>query len=398
MTFNLSSTFAAPVAAARCARIAPFHVMQLVAQAQALTAAGHDVIHLGVGEPDFPTPAPVIEAGQQALAAGHTRYTPAAGLPALREAIAGFYASRFGVAVDPACVLVTPGASGALQLLLAALVNPGDGVLVTDPGYPCNRHFLELVNGVPQLLKLDAAQGWRVEAEALRAAWQPNTRAALLASPDNPTGNVLSAETVAAVADVVRQQGGALLMDEIYQGLVYDAPAFTALSVAPDACIINSFSKYFGMTGWRLGWLVAPAGCMPDLERMAQNFFLAASTPAQHAALAAFLPETLAELERRREVLDARRHLLLARLPALGFKVVGEPTGAFYLYLDASALTDDTFAFCERLLADAHVALTPGLDFGAAHAPRRFLRLAYTCDLPRLEEALARIARFLGEG
>ncbi|MBZ2189438.1 aminotransferase class I/II-fold pyridoxal phosphate-dependent enzyme [Alcanivorax sp. JB21] len=369
--------------------------MSLVARAQALAAAGHDVIHLGVGEPDFPTPAPVIEAGQRALADGQTRYTPAAGMASLREAIAGFYASRFGVHVPAECVVVTPGASGALQLLLASLVDPGDEVLVTDPGYPCNRHFVELVNGVPRPLLLDPANGWALTPEQIAAAWNSRTRAALLASPDNPTGNVMTPSQVGALADVVRERGGALIMDEIYQGLVYDAPAFTALSVAPDTLVINSFSKYFGMTGWRLGWLVAPRSRVPDLERMAQNFFLAPSTLAQHAALAAFSPDTLAELERRRQQLAERRALLLSRLPALGLHVVGEPAGAFYLYLDASALTDDSFGFCERLLEQAHVALTPGVDFGSGHNPAQYLRVAYTCDLARLDEALTRIVGFL---
>ncbi|MBA3980324.1 MAG: aminotransferase [Alcanivorax sp.] len=383
--------------ATRCDRIAPFHVMSLVAQAEALGRAGKDVIHLGVGEPDFPSPPAVIEAGQRALAAGLTHYTPAAGLPALREAIAAFYRERFAVQVDPGRIVLTPGASGALQLVLAALINPGEGVLVTDPGYPCNRHFVELVNGVPQPVRLDPAQGWQLAPGQLAAAWQASTRAALLASPDNPTGNVLSADTVSGLAAEVADRGGALIMDEIYQGLVYDVPGFSALSVAPEAWVINSFSKYFGMTGWRLGWLVAPQDRVADIERMAQNFFLAPPTLAQHAALAAFLPETQAELERRRGVLDGRRRLLLSRLPSLGFRVVGAPQGAFYLYLDASALTDDSFAFCQRLLAEAHVALTPGLDFGSVHGPRQFLRVAYTCDEARLEEAVARMARFLGQ-
>lgn len=261
--------------ASRNDRIAPFHVMALLARAQALQAAGHDVIHLEVGEPDFPTPAPIIAAGQRALAAGLTHYTPATGLPALRQAIADYYAERFAVTLEPRRVIVTPGASGALQLALALLVDPGDGVLLTDPGYPCNRHFVELVNGVPQTLPLcrdGSMTDVRVSAEKVRQYWQANTVATLLASPDNPTGTVLSAQTCSDIAATVRELGGALIVDEIYQGLVYEQPVHTVLSDAPEALVLNSFSKYFGMTGWRLGWMVVPDEHVAALERMAQNF------------------------------------------------------------------------------------------------------------------------------
>ena len=382
----------------RAARIAPFHVMALLGRAQALQAAGHDVIHLEVGEPDFPTPATVLAAGQQALADGLTRYTPATGLPALREAIAGYYRQRFATDVDPARIIVTPGASGALQLALGLLVNPGDGVLLTDPGYPCNRHFVELVNGEPQILPLAEAGALadvRLSAEKIKRYWRDNTVAALLASPDNPTGAVLHDEETGAIAEAVANAGGQLIVDEIYQGLVYGQPVHTVLTAAPQALVLNSFSKYFGMTGWRLGWMVAPPEHVPALERMAQNFFIAPPTPSQHAALAAFLPETLAELDRRRDVLDARRQLLLAQLPALGMRVVGQPEGAFYIYVDVSDITDDSFAFCQRLLEQEYVALTPGADFGRDHGPGRCLRIAYTTDEARLVEALARLRRFI---
>lgn len=370
--------------------------MALLARAQALEAAGLDVIHLEVGEPDFPCPAPVMEAGRAALQRGQTRYSPAVGIPALREEIASWYRRCHDVEVAPERVIVTPGASGALQLALAALVDPGDGVLMADPGYPCNRHFLELVNGEAQPVPLGEADGFAVTAHAIASHWRTNTVAALLASPDNPTGSVLDLETMAGIARVVHHRGGALLVDEIYQGLVYGVPSHSILEVAPEALVVNSFSKYFGMTGWRLGWLVAPEALVPALERMAQNFFLAPSTLAQHAALAAFQPETLRMLERRRDELARRRDFLLARLPELGIRVVGQPRGAFYLYLDISGLTDDSFGFCEQLLESEQVALTPGLDFGPIHEPRRFVRLAYTTGVERLAEALTRIQRFLG--
>ena len=379
--------------ASRNERIAPFHVMALLGRAQALQAAGHDVIHLEVGEPDFPTPAPIVEAGQRALSAGLTRYTPATGLPALRQAIADYYQQRFAVSLSPERIIVTPGASGALQLALALLVDPGDGVLLSDPGYPCNRHFVELVNGIPQILPL--AGDARVTAGNVRQHWQANTVCTLLASPDNPTGAVLPAAECAAIATAVAELGGSLIVDEIYQGLVYDQPVHTVLSEAPDALVLNSFSKYFGMTGWRLGWMVAPQEHVAALERMAQNFFIAPPTMSQHAALAAFLPETRIELDRRRDVLNARRKLLLAALPELGLRVIGEPQGAFYIYLDVSAITDNSFAFCEQLLEQEFVALTPGADFGSVHGPEKCLRIAYTTDEGRLTEALERLRRFI---
>ena len=379
--------------ASRNDRIAPFHVMALLGRAQALQAAGRDVIHLEVGEPDFPTPAPIVEAGPRALAAGLTRYTPATGLPALRQTSADYYYERFAVPLEPDRIIVTPGASGALQLALALLVDPGDGVLLSDPGYPCNRHFVELVNGIPQILPLTGDA--RVTAAKIRQHWQANTVCTLLASPDNPTGAVLPAAECAAIASAVAELGGSLIVDEIYQGLVYEQPVHTVLSEAPDALVLNSFSKYFGMTGWRLGWMVAPAEHVPALERMAQNFFIAPPTMSQHAALAAFLPETRVELDRRRDVLNARRKLLLEVLPGLGLRVIGEPQGAFYIYLDASAVTDDSFVFCQQLLEQEFVALTPGADFGVVHGPEKCLRIAYTTDEARLTEALERLRRFI---
>lgn len=381
--------------AQRNGSIAPFHVMALLERAQALEVLGCDVIHLEVGEPDFATPTAIMDAGQQALAAGCTRYSPAAGLPLLREKIAAWYQQQFGVTLSAQRIIVTPGASGALQLALAALVNPGDGVLVTDPGYPCNRHFLELVNGQAQRLTLSSQNGMCVSAGQIDAHWQSNTVAALLASPDNPTGTVLTLAQMEAIAEAVAAHDGMLIMDEIYQGFCYDHPPHSVLQVAPQALVVNSFSKFFGMTGWRLGWLVAPEELVPAIERMAQNFFLAAPTMSQHAALAAFESSTLDELEQRRQALAARRAYLLSALPTLGFEVVGQPDGAFYLYLDVSAITSDSYEWCLRLLEEKYVALTPGKDFGAEHGPHRYVRLAYTADVDRLREAVGRIAAFI---
>ncbi|KGD65062.1 aminotransferase [Alcanivorax nanhaiticus] len=375
--------------------VPPFHVMALLERAQQLTAQGRDVIHLQVGEPDFSTPDPVMDAIRDAMAHGQTGYTPAAGLPALREAIAADYRERFGAAVSPGQVVVTPGASGALQLALAALINPGDGVLLPDPGYPCNRQFVRLVGGEVQPLVLSAENQFALTTRDLTEAWQDSTRVAMVASPDNPTGNMLSPTLLAEMAKAVKQRGGTLLVDEIYQGLCYGQPAGSVLAETDDVVVINSFSKYFCMTGWRLGWLVAPPALVPAIERLAQNLFLAPSTPAQYGAIAALEEASLTILEQRHQLLARRRQCLLNGLAHLKVPVVSRADGAFYLYADVSAFTDDSFAFCVDLLEKAGVAMTPGLDFGEGHDHGRYVRLAYTCTESRLTEALHRIEHYL---
>lgn len=380
--------------ASRLDSIQPFHVMALLGRARALEAAGRDIIHLEVGEPDFPTPPAIVAAGQAALARGDTFYTPSTGLPALREAIAGWYAARFGVTVDPGCIVVTPGASGALLLALALVADPGRQVLLADPGYPCNRHFLTVLGAQAQAVATTAASGFQLTAADIARHWGPATCAALVATPANPTGAVLSPADLAALADAVRARGGHLLVDEIYQGLDHDDPPATALAVAPDAIVLNSFSKFFGMTGWRVGWLVAPPDAQPHLAKLAQNLYIAAPTLAQHAALAAFRPDTLALLEERRQAFARRRDFLVPALEALGFGVPVRPRGAFYVYAELPPGVEDGFRFCESLLEAEGVAVTPGIDFGSNGATRR-VRFACTVPVPRLEEAVARIARFL---
>ncbi|MDN3522633.1 pyridoxal phosphate-dependent aminotransferase [Halomonas ramblicola] len=379
---------------ARIDRVAPFRVMSLLETAQAREAAGHDVIHLEVGEPDFPTPEPVMAAGQAALAAGHTRYTPAAGLPALREAIAGHYAAHFGAEVDPRRILVTPGASGALLLASQLLAGPGDRVLMADPNYPCNRHFMALAGAEVDAVPVGPASGWQLDAGLVEAHWHDATRLAMLATPSNPTGHMLDRAQLAAVAESVAVRGGHLLVDEIYQGLCYDLEPLSVASVAPDAFVVNSFSKYFGMTGWRLGWLLAPEAAVEPLTRLAQNVFLAASTPAQHAALAAFTPGCREILEVRRRELGRRRDALLAGLSRLGLAPSLAPQGAFYLWLDIARYSADSQAFCRRLLEEENVAITPGIDF-ALQGGERHVRIAFTTDVARLEEAVSRLERFL---
>ena len=382
--------------ARRLSAITPFHVMALLARARQLEAEGRSVVHMEIGEPDFVSPAPIVEAGIKALQAGYTHYTPSAGLPALREAIANDYQARFGVAIAPGRILVTPGASGALQLIIAALVDPGSRVLMTDPGYPCNRNFVYLYDGEPVAVPVDAKHDYQFDRETLEAHWTDNTVAALIASPSNPTGTALSRPRMAELLQVVRQHGGHLVVDEIYQNLYYGDKPFTALELGDDVFVINSFSKYFGMTGWRLGWLVAPEAFIEPLNILAQNLFLAAPTPAQYAALAAFRPETRRILEERREAFRARRDYLLPALQSLGFVIHAEPAGAFYLYADCSRFSDDSFSFADKLLETAGVAVTPGIDFGS-HNANRYLRFAYTTSLEQLQLGVARIKAFTGQ-
>lgn len=369
--------------------------MALLARARELETAGRSIIHMEIGEPDFATPELIRKAGAQAIERGETFYTPALGLPALRQAIAAFYRSRYGVTVSAERIIITPGASGALLLATAALINPGDEVLLADPGYPANRHFVRLMDGVPVGIAVGPDSNYQLRSEHLQQHWNARSKAALVATPSNPTGTLIEPDELCAMAQFAAARGGALIVDEIYHGLIYDGAAQTALALRDDVFVINSFSKYFNMTGWRLGWLVAPERYVEAIDRIAQNVFLAASTPAQHAALAAFEPETLALLDARRDEFRMRRDFLLPALRNLGFGVPQLPQGAFYIYANSAALAPDSFVFARELLEQAGVAITPGIDFGA-HAASEHVRFAYTRPVEVLREGVARIARFLG--
>jgi aspartate/methionine/tyrosine aminotransferase len=371
--------------------IQPFYVMDILARARELQAQGRDIIHMEVGEPDFPTPQPVVEAGQRALAEGRTRYTPALGIPELREAVSAWYDERFGIDMPASRIVITPGSSMGLQMLISALADSGDRVLLPDPGYPCNRNFVNLFDAEPVPLPISMEDGWIPVPQQIRKHWKERTRALIIATPSNPTGSVLTLEQLGAISRTVSELGGALIVDEIYQGLSYDIPPVTALSLDNDNLfIVNSFSKYFGMTGWRLGWLVVPEAWIPVMDRLAQNLYLSAPTIAQYAALAAMQPETVAILEERRADFHERRDFLYPALEQLGFALAGKPQGAFYLYADCSGLTGDSFAFCERMLEEAGVAITPGKDFGF-NEPQRYVRFAYTTSVERMQLAIERL-------
>jgi aspartate/methionine/tyrosine aminotransferase len=381
--------------AARVAEIAPFHVMEVQTAARALEAAGRSVVHMEIGEPDFPTPAPVIAAVQQAIAAGDIYYTSALGLPSLREAIARHYADHYGVDVSPQRIIVTAGSSAALLLVLALIVNRDDRILLADPGYPCNRHFVRVLEGEPVGIAVGPETRYQLSADLVAANWTSTTRGALIASPSNPTGTVVAREEMRRIEAAVAARHGQLIVDEIYLGLTYGERPRSVLEFADDAFVISSFSKYFSMTGWRLGWLVAPERHVRDLEKLAQNLYISPATPSQRAALACFTPETLAILEERRLAFQARRDFLVPALRNLGFRIPVMPTGGFFVYADCSAFCKDSERFCRDVLEGSGVAFTPGIDFGT-HRAAQHVRLAYTIEQAKLEDGVARLARFLG--
>ena len=380
--------------AARVAEIAPFHVMEVQTAARALEAQGRSIIHMEIGEPDFPTPAPVVAAAQRAIADGRLYYTSALGLPALREAIAQHYLDHYDVEVAPERVIVTAGSSAALLLVLALLVNRDDRMLLADPGYPCNRHFVRVLEGDPTGIPVGAGTNYQLTADLIEQRWNSRVRGALIASPSNPTGTAVTRDEMRRIVACVERQGGSLLVDEIYLGLSYDAPPRSVLELTDEAFVISSFSKYFNMTGWRLGWVVAPARHVRDVEKLAQNLYISPASPSQYAALACFEQETLAILEERRLAFKARRDFLVPALRELGFGIPVDPSGGFFVYADCSRFDADSERFCRRTLQGAGVALTPGLDFGT-HQAERHVRLAYTIDMPKIEEGVARLRGFL---
>lgn len=384
-----------PHLAQRCNAVLPFYAVELFKQANALNAQGHDVISLGIGEPDFTAPGPVVDTLNRASAAGLSGYTPPLGLSALREAIAQYYGAAFGAPVDASRVVITAGASGALMLAAMALINPGDEVLLPDPSYPANQNFIVSAGGVPRLIPSTPEQRFQLSAEDVRRHWGPATRGVLIASPSNPTGTRIAPDELKALVAEVRSHGGFIIMDEIYLGLYYGDRPQSALVLDDDIIIINSFSKYFHMTGWRLGWMIIPPDMIEAVDRLAASLTICAPSLAQHAALTCFEPDVMHIYENRRLSFQQRRDYLLPQLKQLGLHVPVTPDGAFYIYADISRHSNDSDDFSQRLLKQAHVAAVPGRDFGPFHA-RRMLRFSYTLGLDRLEEAVDRMRKFLG--
>ncbi|KAG4080996.1 hypothetical protein HA402_010167 [Bradysia odoriphaga] len=383
-----------PRFASRTQNFLTFQVVELFKEAQALQAAGKDIISMGIGEPDFTAPVQVVEALQNAAAAGLSGYSPPAGLSALRELIAEFYETQFGARINPARVIVTTGASSALALACAALVNPGGEVLMPDPSYPANSNFVLASGGVPRLIPSTAAKRFQLSAQDVREHWRPATQGVLIASPSNPTGTSIAHDELAELLAEVRQRQGFTIMDEIYLGLSYEQPPRSALTLDDDLIIINSFSKYFHMTGWRLGWMIVPENMIAPVEKMAASLAICPPTLAQHAALACFTPDALKTFEQRRVAFKQRRDYLLPEFERLGIPVPVKPDGAFYIYADISSLGMNSAAFSHRLLHEAGVAAVPGLDFGPAHGGHT-MRFSYAAGLDRLQEAMARIGKLL---
>jgi aspartate/methionine/tyrosine aminotransferase len=380
--------------AARVQEIAPFHVMEVQTAARALEAAGRSVVHMEIGEPDFPTPEPVIAAAREAIASGDIYYTSALGIPALREAIARHYNDRLDVRVSPERVIVTAGSSAALLLTLALLVNRDDAILLADPGYPCNRHFVRTLEGEAVGIPVGPQSNYQLTADLISAAWTPRTRGALIASPSNPTGTMVAFEEMRRIAVAVAARRGELIVDEIYLELSYAEKPRSALGLSDSLFVISSFSKYFNMTGWRLGWLVAPEAAVRDIEKLAQNLYISPPTVSQRAALACFSPETLAVVEERRREFQARRDFLVPALRDLGFGIPVMPTGGFFVYADCSPFGMDSERFCVEALQATGVAFTPGIDFGR-HRAEDHVRFAYTIALDKLQEGMRRLAGWL---
>jgi len=388
----------------RAGRIEPFYVMEIAKAASALAAqVAHTdapMIFLNIGEPDFTAPARVQQAAIQAIHSGSTRYTAATGLPELRQRISQWYRTRFAVEVPASRIVVTAGASAALQLACLALIGPGDEVLMPDPSYPCNRHFVATADGRAVLIPSSPAQRFQLSADQVAHAWGANTRGVLLASPSNPTGTSIAFDELRRIHQTVAAKGGVTLIDEIYLGLSHDAQySQSALALDDQIISINSFSKYFSMTGWRLGWLVVPEVLVPVIERLAQNLFICPSTIAQYAALACFEADSLAEYERRRAEFKARRDYFIPALNALGLTVPVLPDGAFYAWADCTAAcqrlaVSGSWELSFALMNQAHVAVTPGRDFGYADSAR-FVRFSTANAMPQLVEAIARLQRLL---
>lgn len=380
--------------AKRISGISPFYVMELLRRAKELESQGRNVIHMEIGEPDFATPQAVVDAGVKHVLTGAVKYTPAAGLTELREKIASFYRQRYGVTVPVRRIFVTPGATGAFLLALGASLNPGEEVLMSDPCYPCNSNFVRLFDGKTRTIPVDAASYYQLTAELIRQNWTEASKGALIASPSNPTGTVIPRRDLMQAVQTVNDLGGCFYSDEIYHGLVYGNTAATALEFSDNVFIINSFSKYFGMTGWRIGWLIAPEEFIEPVEKLAQNIFIATSSDAQHAALAAFDASTLAELETRRREFEIRRDFLYDALIGLGFEIPVKPEGAFYIYAFASKFNNDSYRFAMDLLEAEGVAVTPGKDFGTYKASSA-LRFAYTTSIDNMAVAVERLQRFI---
>jgi aspartate/methionine/tyrosine aminotransferase len=378
----------------RSNQLSPFHVMDILAQANLLSQQGKTIYHLEIGEPDFPTAECIINSGIEALKQFKTHYTPALGLPELRNAVAEYYDRKFSVKINPQRIVITPGASGAIQLAISSLLDAGENILLADPGYPCNRNIAQILAAEAIAIPVGADSYYQLNADLVAKHWNEKTRAAMVATPSNPTGTLLPENQLMELCQFVEQKKGRLIVDEIYQGLVYDVNDTTTLAFSDECFVINSFSKYFGMTGWRIGWMVVPECYVNAIDRIAQNIFLAPPTISQYAALTALKSDTQVELDERRDEFKKRRDFLLPALQQLGFKVAVKPQGAFYIYANCEDFTDDSFTWVKQLLNEQGVALTPGIDFGN-YLANKHCRFSYTQPIEVLQQAVDKIDTFI---
>ena len=392
---NLSNARHMDVArlAKRLDNIEPFYVVQVITRAIELEAQGKSIINLAVGEPDFPTPQPIVDAAVAALKSDRMRYSPSLGSDALRQALSNWYQSRYAVDVPAERIAVTSGASGALLLTMGMVISEGDEVLMPDPSYPCNRHFVSTMGGSARLIPVGAETDYQLTSLLVEQHWTERTVGVMVASPSNPTGTLMDHDELQKIVEFVRGRGGVVIVDEIYHGLTYDGQVRTALDISDDVFVINSFSKYFAMTGWRLGWTVMPEGYVEHFEKLAQNLYISNSDVAQRAALSAFDLETIEEAEKNRSRYKEQRDFLLPALRDLGFKIPVEPSGAFYIYADCTNFTNDSYSFSHDVLEKAGVAIAPGLDFGD-HRANEHVRFSYPKPIPVLQEGIRRLKEF----
>ena len=379
--------------AKRLDNIEPFYVVQVITRAIELEAQGKSIINLAVGEPDFPTPQPIVDAAVAALKSDRMRYSPSLGSDALRQALSNWYQSRYAVDVPAERIAVTSGASGALLLTMGMVISEGDEVLMPDPSYPCNRHFVSTMGGSARLIPVGAETDYQLTSLLVEQHWTERTVGVMVASPSNPTGTLMDHDELRKIIEFVRGRGGVVIVDEIYHGLSYDGQVRTALDISDDVFVINSFSKYFAMTGWRLGWAVMPEGYVEHFEKLAQNLYISNSDVAQRAALSAFDLETIEEAEKNRSRYKEQRDFLLPALRDLGFKIPVEPSGAFYIYADCTNFTNDSYSFSHDVLEKAGVAIAPGLDFGD-HRANEHVRFSYPKPIPVLQEGIRRLKEF----
>ncbi len=376
----------------RIDQIEPFRVMQLLERAKQLEAEGRRIVHLEIGEPDFPTPPPVLEAARKWLDTGDLFYTPSTGAPALQTALSAWYNQEYDIDVAPERILITPGTSGAFSLIYAVLLEAGESVLLSDPGYPCQRNFIRLAGGEPVNIPVGPESRYHLSADLIHQHWRPNSRAAVLINPSNPTGTLIEPRAFADITTTCRELGGYLISDEIYHGLTYGTRARCALEFVQHAIVVNGFSKRWAMTGWRIGWVIVPESLIDACRRVMQNIFIAAPTLSQHAAIAAL--NCAQETESMRLAYDERRCFLLKKLPELGFDIVIEPQGGFYIYANVKNITSHARDFCRDLLEQAGVAVTPGEDFGSFQA-NEHVRFSYATGMDDIREGIRRIGAYL---